>query len=96
MPNVGGLELVLPVVIIAMFAGLPALIAWRKGGSTARVVGTFAVGLVPYLGWVISWVLAVTTKREKKCPRCGEHVRAGVLTCSDCQFEFASPALTTS
>jgi hypothetical protein len=58
------LEIIFPVVIIATIAGVPALIAWRRGGSTLRVIGIFVIGLVPYIGWLVSGVLALRTKSE--------------------------------
>lgn len=88
--NLGGGELVFLLIIIAPFSVIPAIITWRRGGSGPRIAGTFFVGLVPYLGWVLSWVIALKTKREKKCPQCAEGVRIEALVCWHCQYRFAT------
>jgi hypothetical protein len=80
------------LVVVSLFGGIPAFIAWRRGGSGVRILATFLIGFVPYLGWVISWVLALTTKREKRCPQCAEGVRVEALVCPHCQHRFAGPS----
>ncbi len=94
--NLGGPELVFLLVLVAMFGGVPAIITWRKGGSGLRILGTFAIAFVPYLGWVISWVLALTTKRKKKCPQCAEDVRIEAQVCPHCQYSFPSAPLSAT
>ena len=90
--NLGGPELVFLVVVVGLFGGVPALITWRRGGSGVRILGTFLIGFVPYLGWVISWILALTTRREKRCPQCAEGVSVEALVCRNCQYRFADPS----
>ena len=96
MPNLGGPELLLILVIVGLFGGVPALITWRRGGSAARIAAALLIGLVPYVGWLISWVIAFTTRREKKCPQCAEGVRSEALICPHCQYRFGSPPANPS
>ena len=86
--NLGGPELIFLLVVFLMLGGIPGLIAWRRGGSVGRIAATVLVAVVPYVGWIVSWGLALTTRRVKKCPQCAEDVRPEALVCPHCQFRF--------
>jgi len=89
--NIGGPELVLILLIGAVFGGIPAIVTWRKGGSGARILGTFLFGLIPYVGWVGAWVVALRTgPPSKKCPQCAEDVRRDAKVCRYCQHHFVA------
>ena len=64
MPNIGGPELLLILAVSAPFGGIAALIAWRRGGSGTRIAAISLIGLIPYLGWVVAFALAFTTRRQ--------------------------------
>src|SRR2546425_7760997 len=68
MPNVGGPELLLILAVYAPFATIPSPITWRRGGSRARIVATFLIALIPYLGWVVAFVLAFMTQPRLRAP----------------------------
>jgi ABC-type protease/lipase transport system fused ATPase/permease subunit len=67
---------------------------WRPFVGAIAVIALFLIspllGLVAFIAAVIAalifWVSDGTSSRP--CPRCGEQVPNGVLSCEHCQFDF--------
>lgn len=61
-------------------------------------IGVALVLLIGFFGFAfLSIIWFFTRPRGRPCPRCGEHVKRGVMTCKDCGFDFATiGAATTS
>lgn len=64
MNSIGGPELTFLVVAL-LLVGVAPLVTWRRGGSKSRIVVAFLVSLIPYGGFIIGMVIALTTKRTK-------------------------------
>src|SRR2546430_1427241 len=67
MNNLGGPELVLillfSIPLFVIFVGVAPYVTWRRGGSSPRVVLALLVSLIPYIGWIVGAIVALTTKR---------------------------------
>jgi TM2 domain-containing membrane protein YozV len=64
-------------------------------------IGVAAIILLGFFGFVfLSLIWFMTRPKGRECPRCGENVKKGVMTCKACAFDFqtvgARPAETAS
>ncbi len=86
--HLGGGELLFILILLLLLSA--PLVTWRRGGSAGRVMLTIAVIFIPVVGWLASWVIALTTRRRKKCPQCAEFVPREAHVCIHCQYRFVA------
>lgn len=85
--NLGGGEFVFILVVLLLLAS--PVVTWRRGGSGMRIALTLLLLFVPYIGWLVSWGIALTTKQGRKCPECAQLVPTEARVCRYCQHRFA-------
>ncbi len=81
---IGAVAALLAVVGLALIGVTVA----NGGGALAIgvVLGVVSIGVAVLLGKVA--VRLSPERRKRPCPRCGLPVRAGVLDCAGCGFDF--------
>jgi hypothetical protein len=54
-------------------------------------IGLFVVALIGFFGFLFfSLIWFMSRPKTRTCPRCGEDVKKGRMTCPSCQFDFSS------
>lgn len=53
-------------------------------------IGVFLIIMLWFFGFIILSILwFMTRSRGRQCPRCGNDVKRGVMTCKKCGFDFS-------
>lgn len=61
----------------------------RDACEAGTGIGVLAVLGMGFFGFVfLSLIWFMTRPRGRPCPRCGEHVKKGVLECRSCGYDF--------
>lgn len=69
--------------------------AARAGCEAGTGLGVALIALVGFFGFVfLALIWFMTRPKTRTCPRCGEDVRKGQMTCPACQFDFATVGTT--
>jgi TM2 domain-containing membrane protein YozV len=54
-------------------------------------IGVALVALIGFFGFVfLSFIWFMTRPKTRSCPRCGEDVKKGVMTCKSCGYDFST------
>lgn len=68
----------------------------RTACEAGAGVGILLIALVGFFGFTfLAIIWFMTRPRTKECPRCGEDVKKGRMTCKACGYDFRGTAATT-
>ena len=61
----------------------------REACEAGAGIGILLIAFIGFVGFVfLSIIWFMTRPRTRPCPRCGEDVKKGVMTCKSCNYDF--------
>jgi hypothetical protein len=67
--------------------------ACEAGSDVGKGIGVIALWFMWFFGFIVlSLIWFMTRPKGRDCPVCGENIKRGRTTCSDCGYDFAAAA----
>jgi hypothetical protein len=63
--------------------------ASQSGCEAGTGIAILLIAFIGFFGFIfLTAIWFMTRPRGRPCPRCGEHVKTGVMACGRCDFDF--------